>query len=141
MKRLRGFVFVAAILLLAHQRGSAQAPAQGVAMRGPVPVPITADQVQKGRTVYDAHCASCHGAALSNGTARALTGREFRARWNSQSPARLRDYIGRQMPPGMAGTLSNDEYTHLVALLLKENGLAPGSVPLPPDNKSLVGMR
>ena len=141
MKGLRGFLLVAGIVLLAYQRGTAQAPAQVAAVRGPAPVPITADQVQKGRTVYDAHCGSCHGAALSNGTARALTGREFRARWNSQSPARLRDYIGRQMPPGLAGTLSNDEYTHLVALLLRENGLAPGNVPLPADNKSLVGMR
>jgi len=60
--------------------------------------------VQNGREVYDTHCVSCHGPALSGGIARSLTGRDFKARWTGQSPPGLRDYIRRQMPPGQAGS-------------------------------------
>lgn len=143
MKRLLAFVVIAAPAFFWSGRGTAQSPAPDVAQRrGAAPVaPFTADQVQKGRVVYDAHCVSCHGPSLSDGIARSLTGRDFRAHWSGSSPAGLRDYLRRQMPPGMAGSLSQDQYTNLVALLMKENGLVPGDKPLPTDDKTLVSMR
>src|SRR5262245_10111368 len=139
MKKLSSILLVAVTLLAVYERGTAQAP-QNNAPRGPAAVSFTADQAQKGRALDDTHGASCHGRTLNNGTARPLIGRDFQSRWNAHSPAALRDYIGRQMPPGQAGALTNDQYTNLVALLLKENGYASGDVPLPADDKTVVGV-
>lgn len=91
MKKLFPFALLAALLLLAA-RGTAQSPTVG-APRGPAVVPFTADQAQKGRALYNAYCASCHGTNLGGGTARALTGRDFRARWNAHSPALPADIV------------------------------------------------
>ena len=113
-----------------------------VTTQGPgASVPLTSSQAQSGRAIYDSNCASCHGPSLSDGLAQSLTGGQFKARWNGQSPAVLRDYIRRQMPPGRGGTLANEEYTNLVALLLKENGYVAGERPLPVDDQALVSMR
>ncbi|MGE3405006.1 MAG: pyrroloquinoline quinone-dependent dehydrogenase, partial [Vicinamibacterales bacterium] len=78
---------------------------------------------------------------LSGGLAPSLVGSTFKVRWNGQSPAALRDYLRRQMPPGRAGALTQDEYTGLVALLLKDNGLAPSEVALPSSDQALAKMR
>src|SRR5688500_5848562 len=95
-----GFVFLcAALFMTAQVRGQRQAPR----------VTFTSEQVQAGRDVYDASCASCHGTSLGNGIAPSLVGGTFKARWSGQSPAALRDYLRRQMPPGQAGVLSNQQ--------------------------------
>lgn len=94
------------------------------------PTPFTSDQVEQGRVVYDADCASCHGPALGGGLASSLTSRVFRARWTGQSASGLRDYLRQEMPPGQAGALTEEQYTNLVALMLSENGYTPGEVPL-----------
>ena len=125
MKELLRSFTMAAILLLCPVSVTAQAP-QGnaepqAASRGRRTIPLSADQVQNGRVVYDADCASCHGPSLSDGLAPSLTSRAFRARWTGQSAAELRDYIRQQMPPGQAGTLTNEQNTNLVALLLNDS--------------------
>ena len=159
MKRLLPF-FILSILSVTHERSAAQFPeasaqhrvadlgdravdpaAQAEIDAQSSPVTVTAAQAQKGRAIYDLHCVSCHGPSLGDGMARPLTGRDFKARWFGHSAAGLRDYIRRQMPPGLAGTLSNDEYTELVALLLKANGIVPGNAPLPSDDQALAEMR
>ena len=142
MKGLLAFAIVA-IALLCHEIGTAQAAPRGSAQQQAAlreSVPLTTDQVQQGRAVYDAHCASCHGPSLSGGIARPLTGRHFRATWGFGSAAGLRDYIRKQMPPGFAGTLSTEQYTQLLALLLQENGYEAGDVPLPAEDEALVEM-
>jgi alcohol dehydrogenase (cytochrome c) len=135
--QMRRFVPVVLIVLIAFlriQSSVAQSP-RGNATRSSLS--FTSDQVQRGRTVYDANCGSCHGPSLADGEAPSLIGRQFKSRWTQQSPAALRDYIRRRMPPGLVGTLSNDQYTQLVALLLKENGYQAGDVPLPTDDRPL----
>ena len=144
MKELLRSFTMAAILLLCPVSVTAQAP-QGnaerqAASRGGRTIPLSADQVQNGRVVYDADCASCHGPSLSDGLAPSLTSRAFEARWTGQSAAELRDYIRQQMPPGQAGTLTNEQNTNLVALLLSENGYAPGEVALPTDDETVARM-
>src|SRR5262249_17452150 len=41
----------------------------------------TGPQAERGRALYDTKCASCHGAQLENGSASALTGSPFAAKW------------------------------------------------------------
>src|SRR4029077_3614447 len=138
-------VFIIVILtVLGNGRGVAQAPQaaqQQGALSGRGRLPLTTEQAQKGAAVYDVSCASCHGANLSDGIAPSLTGGGFKSRWNGQSPAALRDYVRRTMPPGQAGALTNEQYTNLVTLLLKENGYAPGEIALPIDDQAVVTLR
>ncbi len=107
----------------------------------PPAVPFTTDQAQAGRVLYDANCATCHGATLDGGLAPSLVGGTFKARWNGQAVAGLRDYLRRQMPPGGAGAFTNEQYSSMVALLLRENGHAPAERPLPVDDQALVKLR
>lgn len=130
----RSNLFVVGLFLLWQVSGTAQGPAGAR-------ISFNADQVQDGKAEYDDSCASCHGKSLGDGIAPSLTGRTFKGKWNGQSPAALRDYLRRQMPPGRGGSLTAIQYTSLVALLLKENGYAAGEVALPSDEQPLVAMR
>ncbi len=92
---------------------------------------FTEAQVALGRAVYAGACAECHGAALEGGShGPALTGLGFESRWVGRTAAELFAYIRDEMPPGLGGTLSEDAYAGLVALVIQSNAPAPGGVPL-----------
>ena len=91
---------------------------------------FTEAQVELGRAVYAGACAECHGAALEGGShGPALTGLGFESRWVGRTAAELFAYIRDEMPPGLGGTLSEDAYAGLVALVIQSNAQAPGGVP------------
>ena len=86
---------------------------------------FTEAQVALGRAVYAGACAECHGAALEGGShGPALTGVGFESRWIGRTAAELFEYIRDEMPPGLGGTLSEDAYAGLVALVIQSNGSA-----------------
>ena len=86
-------------------------------------------QVEFGRTAYARNCASCHGEKLVAGQfAPALKGPEFLGHWGGAPLGTLYDYIHTSMPPGNAGTLPEDTYTAIAAMILKDNGGAAGRV-------------
>ena len=90
---------------------------------------FTEAQVALGRAVYAGACAECHGAALEGGShGPALTGVGFESRWVGRTAAELFEYIRGEMPPGLGGTLSEDAYDGLVALVIQSNAQAPGGV-------------
>lgn len=92
---------------------------------------FTESQVALGRAVYAGACAECHGAALEGGShGPALTGVGFESRWGGRTAAELFEYIREEMPPGLGGTLSEDAYHGLVALVIQSNGRAAGDEPL-----------
>ena len=104
---------------------------------------FTREQSELGRTVYARHCSDCHGAQLVNGTASALTGPPFQARW-AQATRSLGDlyYVMRtSMPFGAGGTLSTDEYVGLLAHILERNGQSPDARPLVADAAVLSAAR
>ena len=139
MRQLLASLVIVAIASVGYQVGMAQGPPRDeAALRASIP--LTAAQVQQGRGVYNAHCVSCHGPLLSDGIARPLVGRHFRANWGFGSAAGLRDYMRRQMPPGLGGSLSEEEYTQVLALILRENGYETGDVPLATEDEALVKM-
>lgn len=82
-----------------------------------------AAQVEAGRAAYAQNCASCHGEALTAGQfAPDLKGPGFLAKWGKTPLADLFDYIHASMPPGNAGTLPEDSYAAIAALIMAENG-------------------
>ncbi len=97
----------------------------------------SADQAERGATVYAARCAACHGAAL-NGTGEApgLVGGEFVSHWDTLTVGDLFDRVRTTMPQNAPQTLTRDEYADVLAYMLKYNGFPQGEKPL--DRRSEV---
>ncbi len=75
-----------------------------------------------GKTLYQNHCASCHGETLRGTFGPPLKGDAFRAKW--QNGSQLRANIAETMPPANAGALPAAEYDAITNYVLKANGLA-----------------
>jgi alcohol dehydrogenase (cytochrome c) len=111
-------------------RVSAQAP--GFFPGGP-PVSTTVAQSNRGKSVYDDNCASCHGANLDDGQfGPPLRGSAFKARWSSQSVDVLYTYIAAKMPPSTPAGLNDKAYADVEAYILQANGAAFGGSELSP---------
>jgi alcohol dehydrogenase (cytochrome c) len=101
----------------------------------------TREQAARGKAAYPVGCASCHGANLDDGeSAPPLKGVTFRQRWGRQSVEAIFTYIGAKMPPARPGSLGDAATAALVAYLLQENALQPGSKELPADPVALRAM-
>src|SRR5688572_11562691 len=90
----------------------------GVLAQGLTPF---AQQAETGRTLYQANCAACHGEQLQGTIAGALAGPAFLGKWGagSATAADLYKYIHEQMPPGNGGSLSDAEYTAILAFIMR----------------------
>jgi mono/diheme cytochrome c family protein len=89
------------------------------------------EQADRGRTLFEVKCQSCHGDALEGGTlAPALKGREFLAAFQRKPLRRIYSRIISTMPPEDAGTLTEAESLALVALVLRANGYRAGDAAL-----------
>ena len=132
------FLTLAAAAMIAPAAG---APAEAAAARqGAEAVAFTEVQAALGRSVYAGACAECHGVALEGGShGPALTGVGFTSRWGERTAAELFDYVREEMPPGLGGTLSEEAYLGLAALVLRSNGHAAGGVPLTADAAVVIG--
>jgi alcohol dehydrogenase (cytochrome c) len=118
-------------------RGAAAPSSQGPARARPAL--FTDAQATSGEAVYARACASCHGAALTGGSAPALAGPAFARSW-SDPRATLDDLffiIRTTMPPNNASALSPSERVAVFAHLLKRNGYPSGSVALTADAPQL----
>ena len=102
--------------------GAAQAPGDGA---------YTAAQAESGRAIYERECAVCHQSNLQ-GTFEApqLAGESFLRFWADLSPGDLFVRISGSMPPGQAGSLTDEAYLDVVAYLLEANGAPAGGAAL-----------
>ena len=99
----------------------------------------TEEQAAAGQAVYEQSCAACHGIELAgSGQAPELTGSAFMQVWGERTTSEMFAHIKRQMPPGGGGSLSDQEYTDIVAYVLHRNGLPPGAVPLQADASLVI---
>jgi mono/diheme cytochrome c family protein len=99
-------------------------------------------QADRGKSLYVAQCASCHGAALDgSGQAPPLTGADFKNNWNGQSADDLFEKIQATMPADHPGNLSRPQTADVLAFMLTSNGFPPGDKDLPNDAAALAKIR
>lgn len=112
--------------------------AQGVASAGI----YTTAQAARGRTVYQARCASCHGGALAGeDTNPPLAGGRFLANWSGQSVGALTRRIRNTMPLEDPGSLTLRQTTDVVAYMFQANAFRGGATELPSNPEQLNRLR
>ena len=99
----------------------------------------TNEQALRGQNLYEKRCASCHGGGLTGGSAAALAGSQFMAKWGqgNHTVDELYYITRTQMPYGAAGTMTAKQYLEVVAYILKANGYSAGSRELSTDSATL----
>lgn len=89
-------------------------------------------QAERGRELYNQHCASCHADTLTGGEqAPPLAGGEFLANWTDLTVGDLVERIRTTMPVNKPGKLSRQVNTDIVAYMLLVNKFPAGSDELP----------
>jgi mono/diheme cytochrome c family protein len=141
MRRLNtGLVIGAAVLLAAAVSPSARAQGPESTVWDGV---YTDAQAERGGKRYADACSMCHGAEMTGGGGvPGLKGAEFLFAYNNGPLSAVFDYIKANMPPGQAGSLSDQQYTDILAAMLKTNGFpASETTELPSDVKALTQIR
>jgi mono/diheme cytochrome c family protein len=113
-------------VLLAAAPLAAQTQSNGAAERSPAGA-YTEDQATRGKTAYDMFCASCHTTSYH-------TDEQFRFSWFGRTVFDLFRTLKTTMPEDNPGGLSDDEYTRVIAYILKLNGFQAGTDSLPSDS-------
>lgn len=99
----------------------------------------TAAQAERGMSAFKNQCSMCHGESMQGGGGvPAAGGPEFVFSWNNKSTAELLDYLKTNMPPGQAGSLSEQRYTDVIAAILQVSEFPKGNAELPADAKALA---
>jgi cytochrome c len=92
-----------------------------------------AAQAKRGKALYAAKCAVCHGKELTGGGAPALAGTQFFTRDMNNKLGDVFRYMAHEMPAGQPGSLTHDQYADLMAFILQTNGFPTGDSPLSYD--------
>ena len=91
----------------------------------------TAAEADAGQPIYEQMCATCHMSNLTGSfEAPELAGPTFRGIWEDRAVDELIELVQVTMPPGAGGSLAPEEYASVVAYILRENGVAAGTVAL-----------
>jgi len=109
------------------------------------PYPLSPTYVQSqadaGARVYTARCASCHGPNLNDGPfAPPLAGESFMQKWSGRRADALIEFMTTRMPPDAPGSLPRGDAVDLLALLLQNNHVRPGTEPLPSSQEALAAI-
>jgi len=120
--------------LLAAAPLSAQSPAQGDSAGHPAAGTYTEDQATRGKIVYESYCAACHTTSFH-------TDEQFRFNWFGRTVADLFKTLRTTMPEDNPGGLSDDDYTRVIAYILKLNGFPAGADSLTSDTLRLKTIR
>jgi alcohol dehydrogenase (cytochrome c) len=102
---------------------------------------FTSAQAALGEAAYTANCAQCHGSSLSDGAfGPPLKGVPFIQKFGGKSVEGLFTVTSTTMPTTAPGSLSPGVYAQIVAFILQQNAILPGSVELPADPERLTSM-
>ncbi|MEO5823787.1 MAG: c-type cytochrome [Vicinamibacteraceae bacterium] len=96
------------------------------------------EQVERGRTVYNAQCARCHGETLGGGeTSPALVDDVFFTFWGGKTVGDLVEYTRTTMPSDGPGKITRKRCIDIAAYLLSTNGFPDGDTELPTELAAL----
>lgn len=99
---------------------------------------FTQSQADRGRSLYEEHCASCHGATLRGGPHEPpLTQLGFFRTWGDRTFDVLVAYYSASMPFGTSTRLTESEYVLIGAYWLAFHDYPAGDVPLTSDPAQL----
>ena len=85
----------------------------------------TTGQVEAGQAAYESNCATCHNVK---------TYEDMWAGWEGRTVENLWYFLIAEMPADNPGSLLDEEYTNIVAIILSEMGFPAGDTPLTPNN-------
>lgn len=88
----------------------------------------TEAQAARGATAFGQSCAGCH--ALATEGRAPLVGDAFWKSFAQKSVGDLLEFVSTYMPNGKPGSLTEDTYRDIVALMLKSNGFPAGAAEL-----------
>jgi len=94
----------------------------------------TKAQAAKGEETYYTLCVSCH----PKGT---YAGPSFKNNWNNRPLWDLWDWISNKMPKNDPGSLEPAQVVQVMAYILQQNKMPAGSTALPPNEKTLYGIK
>jgi mono/diheme cytochrome c family protein len=94
----------------------------------------TAAQAAKGEETYYNTCVNCHPKGTYAGPA-------FKTNWNNRPLWDLWDWISNKMPKNDPGSLTPAEVVQIMAYILQQNKMPAGTVALPPNEKTLYGIK
>jgi quinoprotein glucose dehydrogenase len=98
----------------------------------------TTEQAERGRTVYNAQCARCHGETLGGGeNSPALVDDVFFAFWGGKTVGDLVEYTRTTMPSDGPGKIPRRRCIEIAAYLLGANGFPAGDAELPAELEAL----
>jgi mono/diheme cytochrome c family protein len=102
----------------------------------------TQEQADRGRPLYNQHCASCHSDTLMGGEmSPPLVGGEFMSNWNGLTLGDLFERIRTTMPQNKAGKLSREVNADITAYILSVNKFPAGKAELPHAAEFLKDIR
>jgi mono/diheme cytochrome c family protein len=97
----------------------------------------TEAQAARGQSVLTEQCVLCHGETMrGGGGVPSAVGPEFMFNWKDKSVAELFAYLKMMMPPTAPGSLSDQKYADVMALLFKMNNFPASEgneIPANPD--------
>jgi len=101
----------------------------------------TTAQASLGQTAYRTSCSSCHGENLDDGAfGPPLKGVAFIQKYGGRSVEPLYTVTATRMPTTAPGSLAPAVYAQVVAYILQQNAILPGTDELPSDPARLEGM-
>lgn len=110
---------------------TAQTPAPATVWDGA----YTDAQATRGISEFSANCSECH--TLGGTGDGQLVGTAFWEGYSQKTVGDLLAFVRTNMPSGAEGSLTPTTYADLVALILKSNGLPPGTVEVGPSTGHL----
>jgi len=133
--RLAGlFAAALAVTIAAAAEQAPPAPASQSAWNGV----FSKEQVERGRTVYNAQCARCHGETLGGGeNSPALVDDVFFAFWGGKTVGDLVEYTRTTMPSDGPGKITRKRCIDIAAYLLSSNGFPAGDNEFPTELDAL----
>ncbi len=102
----------------------------------------TQEQADRGKPLYNEHCASCHADSLMGGEmSPPLVGGEFMSNWNGLTLGDLFERIRTTMPQNKPGKLSREVNADITAYILSVNKFPAGKKELPHSAEFLKDIR